>query len=248
MGIKYKVNERFFDEWSPEMAYVLGYIYADGSLEDASYLRGKYLRVASTDESSVVGIRKLLQSEHSIIVRQPRWGTFFGGKKYKSKKAYLLRIGSHKIYDSLLRLGLYPNKSLTIKFPIVPKEHLSHFVRGYFDGDGCISLYRAPGKYGQKIMKKLSVIFTSGSCSFLKTLGLILADRAELKHSKVYKGWNRSFQLRYSTVDSIKIFKLIYSHAEESLFLKRKFAIFEQYFSFQPRRVDEEIATILKTA
>lgn len=131
---------------------------------------------------------------------------------------------------------------------MVPKKHLPHFVRGYFDGDGCISLYRAPGKYGQQIMKKLSVIFTSGSFSFLKTLGLTLAYRAGLKHRKVYKGWNRSFQLRYSTIDSIKIFKFIYSQARKDLFLKRKFTVFEKYFSLQPRRIDKGIATIFKIA
>ena len=158
----------------------------------------------------------------------------------------MLRIGSHKIYDSLSKLGLYPNKSLTIKFPIVPQKCISHFVRGYFDGDGCISLYRAPGKYGQQIMKKLSVIFTSGSYSFLETLGLALVHQIGLKHYKVYKGGNQSFQLRYSTKDSIKIFKFIYNQVGKDLFLERKFAIFKQYFSLQPRRVDKEVATILK--
>lgn len=45
MGIKYKVNEDFFNEWSHKMAYILGCYYADGSLEDATYLRGKYIRM-----------------------------------------------------------------------------------------------------------------------------------------------------------------------------------------------------------
>lgn len=230
------------------MAYVLGYLYADGSMEDASYLRGKYIRVSSTDESSILRIRELLKSAHSIVVRKPRWGKFSGGKEYQSRKAYLLRIGSHEIYDSLLRLGLYPNKSLTITFPTVPENFLSHFVRGYFDGDGCISLYRRPGKHGQQIMKKLSVIFTSGSYSFLETLGTTLAHSAGLKHYKVYKGWNRSFQLRYSTIDSIKIFKFLYNRASKDLYLERKFATFAKYFSFQPKRVDEKIGTILTSA
>jgi intein-encoded DNA endonuclease-like protein len=35
-----------------------------------------------------------------------------------------------------------PNKSLKLKFPTteqVPNELMMHFIRGYFDGDGCIS-------------------------------------------------------------------------------------------------------------
>lgn len=228
------------------MAYVLGYLYADGSMEDASYLRGKYIRVTSVDKENVLRIRHLLKSEHFITERKPRWGKFFGNKIYQSKKAYMLRIGSHKIYNSLIELGLYPKKSLTVTFPIIPPKFFSHFVRGYFDGDGCISLYRRPGKYGQQIMKKLSVIFTSGSYAFLEKLGFVLADRAGLKHYKVYNGWNRSFQLRYSTKDSIKIFKLIYNHTTSNLFLRRKFAIFKLYFSLQPRRIDNKISEILR--
>ncbi len=50
MGIKYQINRYFFKVLSPEMAYVLGFITADGSLEDASYLRGKYLRICSSDK------------------------------------------------------------------------------------------------------------------------------------------------------------------------------------------------------
>lgn len=33
MGLKYSVNEKFFDAWNKGMAYTLGYVFADGSLE-----------------------------------------------------------------------------------------------------------------------------------------------------------------------------------------------------------------------
>jgi hypothetical protein len=49
MGIKYKVDSNFFKTWTPSMAYILGFITADGSLENAAYLRGKYLRICSSD-------------------------------------------------------------------------------------------------------------------------------------------------------------------------------------------------------
>ena len=53
MGIKYRVNENFFEKWSPLMAYVLGYIYADGNLDDSPYMRGKYIKITSTDLDSI---------------------------------------------------------------------------------------------------------------------------------------------------------------------------------------------------
>lgn len=30
---RYNINEKFFEEWSNDMAYVLGFLYADGSME-----------------------------------------------------------------------------------------------------------------------------------------------------------------------------------------------------------------------
>ena len=35
------------------MAYVLGYLYADGSLSDCSYIRAKYISVTSTDKDRI---------------------------------------------------------------------------------------------------------------------------------------------------------------------------------------------------
>lgn len=114
MGVKYAVNENFFEKWTPMMAYVLGYLYADGSLEDASYLRGRYLRLTSTDKELIDLTREALSSQHTIVTIPP--------DSPLRKTRYFLRIGNHKIYDDLLRLGLFPNKSLTMKFPAVAPE------------------------------------------------------------------------------------------------------------------------------
>lgn len=67
MGVKFAVNEKFFHMWSHRMAYVLGFIYADGSLEDAPYIRGKYLRISSTDLDRVECIRNAMASAHTIV-------------------------------------------------------------------------------------------------------------------------------------------------------------------------------------
>ena len=72
MGIKYKINRDFFKAWTPEMAYVLGFIAADGSLEDASYLRGKYLRICSSDINILEKIKAVMNSEHKIITIKPK--------------------------------------------------------------------------------------------------------------------------------------------------------------------------------
>ena len=236
MGIRYQVNEKFFTVWSHQMVYVLGYLYADGSMEDASYLRGKYVRVSSTDKDTILMIKKLLESKHTIVESNPR----------KGKKQYLLRIGNTALYDSLTKIGLYPNKSLTISMPHVPDEFFSDFVRGYFDGDGCVSLYRTKGVHNQEIINKLTIIFTSGSFDFLQQLCNTLHTRLNLRQQKVYRG-DRSFQLRFATEDSVKLFEFLFARCiQDQYYLQRKFEIFRYYFQKKPKRVTEGIKKILQ--
>lgn len=237
MGIKYHVNEAFFDNWTQEVAYVLGYFYADGSMEDASYLRGKYIRVSSVEKYSIVRIKKWLDSEHTIVKQKSAW------KNGRTK--YLLRIGSHKLYDKLTSLGLYPNKSLAIQFPNIPKAYLHHFIRGYLDGDGCVYFYRTQGKRNKLVTKKLSVIFTSGSSIFLERLNAILKKRINVKQKKIYRG-QRAFQLRYGTFDSIKIFAFLYQNVEPRVYFARKTKPFLQYFKLHPLRRDQNINNIIR--
>jgi hypothetical protein len=237
MGIKYKVNEDFFKTWNPTMAYLLGYLYADGSLEDASYLRGRYIRVTSIDRDTIEKIKAWLRSEHAIVILNPT-------EAHPGRVRYFLRIGSHVLYEDLRKLGLHPHKSLTIKFPLVPELFLSHFIRGYLDGDGCVFLELASGVRTAPIVKKLSIIFTSGSFDFLNVLCHTLRNKLYLKHNKVYKV-PRGFQLRYSTSDSLKIFEFLYEDCYPNLFLRRKFDVFKKYYLLRPLQVNRITATIL---
>lgn len=219
MGIKYKINESFFNIWSPTMSYVLGFIYADGNIHPSA--RGKYLVITSTDKEIIYKIKKWLNSEHKITTGRSAWPN--------SRMCYIIKIGNKFIYNALLGLGIYPNKSLTIRMPIIPKKYLKDFVRGYFDGDGCVYLERAKGIKQPLIIKKLSIIFTSGSKKFLEDLLKILRKNLILIQNKIYIS-HRSFQLRFNTKDTLKIFDFMYKDADKNLYFKRKFYIFRQYF------------------
>ena len=220
------------------MAYVLGFIYADGSLENSPYLRGKYLRITSTDKEIILNIKKWLCSAHTVVIKKPSYP--------KGKKCFFLRIGSHRIYDSLSSHGLYPNKSLTIKFPRhIPKEFLWDFIRGYFDGDGCISLATKKGINKPVVTKKLTMSFTSGSKEFLEDLSSLISKSTSVKVKKVYDS-HYSFQLCYSTSDSLELFKHLYRMVTRGYYFQRKFDIFANYFSLQPNRVDKSTKEILE--
>lgn len=147
------------------------------------------------------------------------------------------------MYTDLLKLGLYPNKSLTVKFPDIPQKFINHFVRGYFDGDGCIYFEKAMSYSGRKIIKRIRTIFTSGSKLFLKGM-LTKMSELGIDNGKIYNS-NRSFQLVFNNTDSIKIFKLMYKEAGNNSFFMRKFAIFNEYFKERRVKIDEVISKIL---
>lgn len=219
MSRGYYVNKDFFRKWSKEMSYVLGYIYADGSLENSTKIRGKYLRISSTDKDSILRIRKWLSSQHTIVNEGSKWKN--------GKDRYLIRIGNSDLYDSLIEKGLYPRKSLSIEFPKIPKKYVIDFIRGYFDGDGCVYPYIIR-KNGRNYPRKLSVIFTSGSEKFLIQLSRQISDIMNVTIKKPMVN-TRSFQIRYSTHDSLTFFKLLYKNCKKGDYLQRKYERFEYF-------------------
>ncbi len=225
MGIKYNVNSDFFKRWSPKMAYVLGFVAADGSLEDASYLRGKYLRICSSDIEILEKIKMAMYSEHKIVTLKPKQ-ILIRGKSYVSKERYMLRIGDHEIYNDLIKLGVTPRKSKTILLPSVSLEFVAYFLRGYLDGDGCINLYERK--------KRLSVTFTSGSKLFLEELSKIIGLCLDVKIHNVFIN-NNAFQLKYSTREAVPLLKYIYSDIADRLYLERKYSEFLNFLQLYPK-------------
>src|SRR3989338_7390684 len=215
MGIKYKVNYNFFKTWSKQMAYVLGCLYSDGSLENSPYIRGKYVRFSSTEYDFVKNIRRLMGSEHTI--------TKF--EAYDNRKEiYRLRIGSHSLYNDLEALVLFPNKSLTIGFPEVPASYLADFIRGYLDGDGSVIIEKYKKDSDNR---RLKAIFTSGSKRFLESLDKYLQDYCCIDGPNLYNSHN-SYQLVYRSWKAKKVLEFIYKNVKVPLYLKRKYFTYKK--------------------
>jgi len=219
MEIKYKVNSNFFKSWSRNMAYILGYLFADGSLEDASYLRGKYLRVTSCDLSIIQEIRKAFDSEHKIVKLAPSTAN--------GKPRYFLRIGDHTIYNDLINLGLTPKKSLTMLFPNnIPINFINDFIRGYFDGDGTFNCEKRKSNITPK------VIFTSGSKQFLETLSGVITNSCSLQRIKKIYDSHRSYQLIYKSKEAITLMDFMFGCKNENILcLDRKHNLYSNYKS-----------------
>ena len=243
---RYNIKTDFFRKWSNEMAYVLGFLYADGNVVDAAKsARTQYIKFSSKDKDILITIKKILQSDHPIYYRSPHKILFKDGKTYESSELFYLRIGSRKMFADLKKIGLVPNKSKIIRFPTtIPNKYLGQFIRGYFDGDGCIHLKTTRGKKQRVIIKRFNTIFTSGSRLFLERLNSVINKITKISKKKVYYN-HRAYQLRYSTLDSIKLFKFLYKDTPQDVYLKRKFKIFVRYFQLYPSKIDKDIENIL---
>lgn len=241
---RYKFNKDFFKKWTPEMAYILGFMYADGNIVDSVVSRTQYVSFDSVDREIIEKIKVVLSSNHKIQIKPEKLVVYSNGT-YKSREGFRLRIGSREMFADLLKLGLTPRKSLITEFPKdIPTDCLNNFTRGYFDGDGCVHIIRGRGKYGQELFKGLAVIFTSGSKVFLEGLRNKFEGMG-FKKGKIYFG-SRAYRLKYPTSESMQWFQIFYGNQLGNLFLKRKMDTFMTYFQKRTRKIDFDILATLK--
>ena len=140
-------------------------------------------------------------------------GKIFEGKRFI---AY-----SKKIAEDLIKLGCVPNKSLILEFPTkeqVPDKLINHFMRGYFDGDGCIYISEKHNKASFDII---------GTEKFCESYRLKLNEKITKKEKRKFGVAGKNVIFRESEKKRTKeIEKFLYCDA--TVFLERKREKFKQ--------------------
>lgn len=129
-----KFDETVFDSIdTEEKAYWLGFIFADGNISSPRK-NGKPIYTFE--------ICLQLQDTNHLY----KFNAFMKHQKNNVKTdSYRCRwsITNKHLWETLNNYGCTPQKSLTLEFPKLKifkdKSLIRHFIRGYFDGDGCIS-------------------------------------------------------------------------------------------------------------
>jgi len=197
------------------MAYVLGFIYADGAVEDCrKSSRTCYLSMTNTDLELLKKIRDAMSSSHNIYLRKGG-PAIIKGKRCIQRDCHVLRIGSKIMYQDLTDLGLCPRKSLIIKMPVVFEKLFNYFLRGYFDGDGCIHI--------DKLKRRLKIIFTSGSGIFLDQL------KKKMNLNGCIVDRHGTYQLVYGGRFAEKVAYLIYQDINRAPYLEYKYKKYRDY-------------------
>lgn len=217
---KYHFNEKYFDKIdNPDKAYFLGWLYSDGN----NFTKTGEIKIKIQERDSgileTLGKRIFEDSEFKIteVLRTD------------GQDQRILSFSSVYTSKVLVDKGVLNKKSLILKFPTeeqVPKNLLSHFIRGYFDGDGCITTYMI--KSGSKF--KLTGVFSIvGTESFCLDCRNFISNEISLKKTKIISQAN-VFKLSWGGNKQIKkIYDWLYKDCED-LYLKRKKEKFEQLF------------------
>lgn len=211
---KYNVNEDFFKIWSNDMAYILGLWYADGHITMGGPQKSVYvfsIALHNNDSEILNQIMNKMNSTYKIYQHSETVKSF--------------KINSKIIYEDVVSLGGCERKSLDLKFPqSIPNEFISDFIRGYFDGDGCISYHSN--------MKAFRTTFICGCKEFLEEIHKRLKQIDNILQGQLtfqQNDHNGIYHLTFYKHDTLRFANIIYSNPN-SLYLKRKYLGFENAY------------------
>lgn len=126
----------FFDRIeTPEQAYWLGFLSADGCIVATErHPEGDHLsvRLAARDKGHLVKLKAALGAHAGVL---DGIANGFG----KPTASASLNVGSRRLTDALIALGINPRKSATVEPWDGPEHLMPHYWRGLFDGDGSIA-------------------------------------------------------------------------------------------------------------
>lgn len=211
---KCRLNEHCFDNMNTEeQFYWLGFMYADGNISHEG--NRIEMRLSIKDKDHLEKFRNFLNLSTEI-----RTGICNGNEFCH------LSVRNKHMWNILNSLGCTPRKSLTLQFPSMSlfkrKENVLHFIRGYVDGDGCLTTYLNSKK--TSIRTELSLV---GTESFLNSVNKLFQNKGYIQN-KSSKGWdNKAFNLSFSSVPSRKIARYLYENA--TIYLDRKYEKFLEF-------------------
>ena len=218
---KSRLNEHIFDSMdSEEKFYWLGFLFAYGNLSSTG--NRIEVRLSLKDVKHLEKFRKFL-----CLTTEIRTGISNEGYQFCH-----LSVRNKHLWNTLNNLGCTPRKSLTLQFPnlkIFPnKNYILDFIRGYVDGDGCLTIFPNQRKTSER-----TVISLVGTESFLKTINTLFGNKGYITNKSCNNWENKAYQLSFSDVPSRKLARYLYENA--TIYLQRKY---DKYLEFC--RIEEE--------
>jgi hypothetical protein len=227
LGVKYlSYNKEYFKKIdSSTKAYWLGFLYADGytTNDDRWGLEIKY-----DDKEHLENMLNEIE--------------YTGSPKERNRNGVMsccFLIKNKTMTESLISLGVVPNKTELLSFPsteVLSDKFYPDFIRGFFDGDGCISynyITKPRKDRGNKIYtslrKEINIVCKSND--FIMEMLNVLKRNGINLNWNVNKRDNNLNVIKTSSMSEIeKFYNYIYENSNPSNRLKRKHEKFISLF------------------
>lgn len=209
---KHLYDRNYFSSINEEnKAYWLGFIYADGWVcvsKDGSELGielqesdKKHLEKFVRDINGNMQVDRKLQKDRVIKGIKVEGGTY----------SAIIRLFSRDIVRDLISHGVVERKTTEKEFPIVSnKELFRHFLRGFMDGDGCISATE----------RSKNVHMTNPNVDFLLYIKSRLKEENNIE-CKLFTEYELKSRLYFNHEDAIKLLSYLYTNENISMDRKR---------------------------
>lgn len=216
---KYQLDEKLFNYIDSEAkAYWLGFLAADGSISKYSLS----LELNNKDIKQIENFRYFIKSNYQI--------------KPTRKNCSRLRVNSVILNQSLIALGIHPNKTSDVQTPPLQSKLLQHFYRGVFDGDGWItSRIRKPAKTNRKRKNKFGqyysenaryceIGFSSGSKQFINEIHKWIQTKLKINCGFLIKRQKKNQSVYQLTFGGNQLFEKVLNllYQEATIYLDRK--------------------------
>ncbi len=192
-------------KWSNSFAYAIGLLVADGCL----LADGRHIDFTSKDRKQVELFRRCLKLKVKIGTKRSGVGNTY----------WRVQFGDVLFYRFLNSIGLFSAKSKTIKAVVVPDRYFSHFLRGYFDGDGTTySFYDSlfPNSY------RFYLAFASASPTFVSWLRERITGVLGVSGHVSHAPHKEYLQLKYAKREAQVVCRYMYNK-KGNIFLQRKY-------------------------
>lgn len=129
-------NENYFNLIdTEEKGYVLGLLFSDGYINK----NGFGISLIDTDKELLEKISNIIYNKVVLGVKKER--KYSEKLNYFCKQQYRFEVVSNIMKNDLIKHGCVQQKTFKIRFPHLINENIYRgFVRGYFDGDGCLCI------------------------------------------------------------------------------------------------------------
>jgi len=218
-----EVAQPYLKIQTPRVAYICGFLWADGSFQRVKDGGNIALEIKKEDIDDIIS-----------LFTDDGWKVY-NRKRLNWKEITAIKISNPVMFNIFQKMGYVSGRyDMTTAISYVPEDLMKHWIHGLFDGDGCMYV---------NMKNRCRQLCISGAYNTKWDSIIQWAESNDIhfKETKtIYKNTNRSSVLRATGKESIcNFYNLIYDANIEGL--KRKQKKFEQIRYRNESNIDKNI-------